>query len=260
MAFVLPPPVWVWGIPLTPINLEQTLEWIDQRIQQQAQPTYIVTVNLHTAMLAHQQPRFRETVLQAGLAVADGMPLLWASRWRRSPLPARVTGSDLVPALLRLAAHKGYRVFLLGGAPGVAEQAAARIQDGASALHVVGMESPPFRPLSAEEEDALIARIRTAAPHLLVAALSQPRGEIWLQQKCQAMGVPVCIQSGAALDFLAGRVPRAPAWIQRMGLEWAYRLYQEPARMLGRYASNGAFFLRMFTRDAVRRLCRRPLQ
>jgi N-acetylglucosaminyldiphosphoundecaprenol N-acetyl-beta-D-mannosaminyltransferase len=193
----------------------------------------------------------REAVLGAAFNVADGMPLVWASRWHKARLPERVAGSDLFPALAELAAEKRYRVFLLGGAPGVADTAAQNLCRRYPGLQVVGVEAPPFRDLSADEEAALLARIRAARPDMLFVAFGQPKGEVWLARNHQALGVPVCVQVGATLDFIAGRVPRAPRFLQRVGLEWAYRLYQEPGRLFTRYARNAAFLLRMFARDAV---------
>jgi N-acetylglucosaminyldiphosphoundecaprenol N-acetyl-beta-D-mannosaminyltransferase len=242
--------VWIWGIPYAPFTLRQTVAHVDHLVRQ-GKPTYFVTVNLHTAMLAHQGARMREAVLGAAFNLADGMPLVWASRWRKGRLPERVAGSDLFPALSELAAAKGYRVFLLGGAPGVADKAAQNLCRRYPGLQVAGALAPPFRDLSAAEEAALVARIRAARPDMLFVAFGQPKGEVWLARNHEALGVPVCVQVGATLDFIAGRVPRAPRCLQRVGLEWAYRLYQEPGRLFLRYSRNAAFLLRMLVRDAA---------
>jgi N-acetylglucosaminyldiphosphoundecaprenol N-acetyl-beta-D-mannosaminyltransferase len=116
-------------------------------------------------------------------------------------------------------------------------------------LQIAGVESPPYRELSAEEQAQLVERIRNARADLLFVAFGQPKGELWLAEHCQALGVPVSAQIGATLDFLAGRVPRAPRWIQRIGLEWVYRLYQEPKRLALRYGSNILFMVRMLAKD-----------
>jgi N-acetylglucosaminyldiphosphoundecaprenol N-acetyl-beta-D-mannosaminyltransferase len=246
---VPPEPVWIWGLPFAPFTFRQTLEHVEALIRRN-RPSYFATVNLHTTMLARQDAGARSALLGTAFIVADGMPLVWASRWRLRRLPERVAGSDLLPALCELAARKGYRVFLLGGAPGVAEQAAEQMCRRHPGLQVVGIEAPPFRPLSPGEQAALVARIRAARPHMLFVAFGQPKGEVWLRDHCETVGVPVCVQVGATLDFMAGRFRRAPRWLQRTGLEWAYRLYQEPGRLFMRYARNAAFLLRMFVRDA----------
>jgi N-acetylglucosaminyldiphosphoundecaprenol N-acetyl-beta-D-mannosaminyltransferase len=177
--------------------------------------------------------------------VADGMPLVWAARGR---LPQRVAGSDLVPALCERAAERGHRVFLLGAAPGVAEAAADVLRARHPALNIVGTAAPPFRELNAAELAELVAQVQAVRPDLLVLAFAMPRGELWMAEHYRAFGAPVTIQAGATLDFLAGRVPRAPRWMQRLGLEWTYRLWREPTRLAGRYGRNGLFVLQMLLR------------
>lgn len=243
-------PVRVWGLPLAPVTFGQTLELIDELIAA-GRPNYFITANLHYAMLTAADSRLPAVNEKSVFVLADGMPLVWASRWRESQLPERVAGSDLVPALCARAAERGYRVFFLGGAPGIGDEAARRMRERYPALQIVGVEAPPFRALSPEEEQQLIERIAAARPQLLFAAFGQPRGELWLAQHCQALGVPAAVQIGASLDFLAGRVRRSPRWLQKVGLEWAYRLSREPLRLSSRYAKNAWFALRMLARDAV---------
>jgi N-acetylglucosaminyldiphosphoundecaprenol N-acetyl-beta-D-mannosaminyltransferase len=244
----VPPPVEVWGLPLAPLTLPQTVDLIGAWVADRT-PRYVITANVHYAMLAHRDPRLGPVTRGAALVLADGMPLVWAARGR---LPERVAGSDLVPALCARAAERGHRVFLLGAAPGVAEQAAANLRTRFPGVRVVGTLAPPFRDLSAVETDGLIATVRAADPDLLFVAFGQPKGEFWVAEHYRALGVPVTMQVGATLDFLAGRVLRAPRWVQRVGLEWAYRMLREPRRLVGRYAQNGAFVARMvnpFRRD-----------
>jgi len=248
----IPRPLWVWGLPLSPVTFPQALDAVERLIRA-GRPSYFITANLHYAMLTDQDPRLDAVNRGAALVLADGMPLVWASRWRPARLPERVAGSDLVPALCERAARRGYRVFLLGGAPEVGAEAARRLCERFPGLQIVGVESPPFRPLSAQEQAELVARVRAARPDLLFVAFGQPRGEFWLAEHYQALGVPVCAQVGATLDFLAGRVPRAPRWLQRLGLEWVYRLYQEPARLARRYANNLLFAFKMLARDLLAR-------
>ncbi len=248
--------VKVWGIPFAPLSLKDTLTYVDSLIRR-GEPSYFVTANLHTVMLATTEDGMRDAIRGAAFTLADGMPLVWASRLQKESIPERVAGSDLFPALCEMAARKGYRVFLLGGAPGVGDQAAMNLCERYPGLQIVGVEAPFFQRLTAQEQADLIARIRATNPHLLFVAASQPKGEVWLNRSCDSLGVPVCANVGATIDFIAGRVPRAPRWLQRLGLEWAYRLYQEPRRLFLRYALNSVFLLRMVIRHARPLTCER---
>jgi N-acetylglucosaminyldiphosphoundecaprenol N-acetyl-beta-D-mannosaminyltransferase len=249
-------PVWVWGVPFAPLTFVQALDEVERLIAA-GEPGYFITANLHYNMLTARDPRLHEVNKGARFIVADGMPIVWASRWRAARLPERVTGSDMVPALCTRAAERGWRIFLLGGAPGIGDEASARLRERHPTLQIVGVESPPFRQPTLEEHAQLIQRIRDAHPDILFVAFGQPKGECWIAENVQALGVPVCAQVGATLNFLAGHVQRAPAWIQKLGIEWVYRLYAEPSRLFGRYWNNGLFALRMLARDAFTRKANR---
>ncbi len=238
----------VWGARFAPWTLARTVDEIDRLIQL-GNASYFVTANLHTLMLAGTDSEMRTALDGAAFVLADGMPILWGARLRGRRLPERVAGSDLLPALCEMAARRGYRVFFLGGPPGVAEAGAGRLRERFPGLEVAGTESPPFRPLTPEEESALVGRVRDARPHLLFVLFGQPKGELWIRRHIAELGVPVCAQFGASLDFVAGRVSRAPRWVQRAGAEWLYRLAQEPRRLGGRYARNGLFLARMLAGD-----------
>jgi N-acetylglucosaminyldiphosphoundecaprenol N-acetyl-beta-D-mannosaminyltransferase len=240
MPLIVPSPVPVWGLPLAPLTLPQTVDLVDDWIADRT-PRYVITANVHYAMLAANDPRLGPVTAGAALVLADGMPLVWAARGR---LPERVAGSDLVPALCRRAADRGHRVFLLGAAPGVAEQAADNLRTRFPGVPIAGTLAPPFRDLSPAERDELVQTVRAARPDLLFVAFGQPKGELWVAEYYRELGVPVTMQVGATLDFLAGRAPRAPRWLQRVGLEWAYRLLREPRRLTGRYVRNGLFVAR----------------
>jgi N-acetylglucosaminyldiphosphoundecaprenol N-acetyl-beta-D-mannosaminyltransferase len=244
-------PVWVWGIPFASLSMAETVSAIGDLIEA-GRPTFFITANVNYAMLTDENPDLRAINEQAAFVVADGAPLVWASRLQGSPLPERVAGSDLIIEMSALATKKGYRLFLLGGADGVAAKAVAGLCERFPGLQVVGFESPPFRELTLDERDALATRIRAARPDLLFTAFTQPRGERWLAANCELLGVPVMANVGAAIDFAAGRVRRAPRWIRKCGLEWAFRLWIEPRRLVGRYARNAWFIARMVARDALR--------
>lgn len=244
-------PVWVWGIPFAPLTLAQTVAAVTSLIEA-GQPAYFVTAPTHYAMLTDENPDLRDLNTRAAFIVADGTPLVWASRWQGSPLPERVAGSDLIFELSAEAAKKGYRLFFLGGAEGVAKEAARRLQVCYPALQIVGTECPPFRELTADEQVELTDRIRKARPDILFVAFGQPKGERWIQEHYVKLGVPVSVQIGASLDFAAGRLRRAPRWMQKAGLEWAFRLGLEPKRLFARYARNAWFIARMLLRDLAR--------
>jgi N-acetylglucosaminyldiphosphoundecaprenol N-acetyl-beta-D-mannosaminyltransferase len=241
-------PVCVWGVPFASMSMAETLSAIGELIQV-GRPSFFITANINYAMLTDENPDLRAVNERAAFIVADGAPLVWASRWQALPLPERVAGSDLIFEVSAQAAKKGHRLYFLGGGEGVAAQAAARLCERFPGLQVVGCESPPFRELTEDEQAALAARIRAARPDILFASFTQPKGERWLSATCDSLGVPVSANIGAAIDFAAGRVRRAPRWMQKCGLEWAFRLGVEPRRLVRRYARNAWFIARMVARD-----------
>lgn len=234
-------PVWIWGLPLAPLTLSGTVARINALVEARV-PSFFVTANLNYAMLTSQQERLRVVNKRAAFIVADGMPLVWASGWAGKRLPERVAGSDLIYAISHLAEQQGYRIFLLGGPPGVADTAAQNLLARYPELQIAGTKSPPYRDLTEQETALLIDEIRAARPDILIVALAQPKGELWISEHYQALGVPLAVQLGASIDFAAQRVSRAPRWIQRVGLEWVYRLSLEPRRLGPRYLRNGLFF------------------
>ncbi len=235
--------VWIWGVPYAPFTVAEAVAAVSELIRA-GRPSFFITAPTHYAMLTEQCADLREINERAAFIVADGKPLVWASRMQGEPLPERVAGSDLIFHLCEEAANKGYRVFLLGGAEGVADEAARRLVERYPGLKIVGTECPPFRPTTPEEEEAMLDRIRNAEPDLLFVAFGQPKGERWILRHYEALGVPVSVQVGASLDFAAGRVHRAPRWMQKSGLEWVFRMAQEPRRLAGRYARNAWFVAR----------------
>lgn len=247
-----PDPVWVFGLPLAPFTLDDALARIDRLVETRS-PSYFITANLHYAMLADEQPRLRAVNAAADFILADGMPLVWASRRSPTPLPERVAGSDLIWKIAERAAQKGHRLFLLGGGPGVAEMAGERLKARFPTLSVAGTAAPPFRELTPDEHASLIRQIQDSGADILLVAFGQPKGELWIAANYEKLLIPVCVQVGASFDFVAGMVRRAPRWLQRLGLEWAYRLAQEPRRLFGRYVRNARFLFRMlFTRGGRR--------
>lgn len=242
--------VSIWGVPLARLNYGQTLDEV-HRLIRHGEPAFFITANLHYAMLCSRHAGLRSVNDQAAFLVADGMPMVWYSRLTGRPLPERVAGSDLIDMLLERAAHRQHKVFLLGGAKNVAQEVARLSQKRYPSLRIVGVEAPMLDELSPSEHEELIARIRQSRADLLLVALGQPKGELWLAENCRAMGVPACVQLGASFDFVAGRVRRAPKWVGRMGGEWLYRICCEPRRMIPRYFQDALFLFAAIARDVV---------
>lgn len=245
--------VAVWDVPFDCLDMQQSVDRIDQLIQRRV-PSYVITANLNYCMLHHQSDAVRQVTSDAALILADGQPIVWRSRLGNRPLPTRVAGSEMIDHLSRRAAEKGWRVYFLGGQEGVASRAAEELRRRYPALQIAGTESPPYRPLSPEEQVAQAARIQEAGTDLLLVAFGQPKGELWIHQHYRTLGVPVSIQLGASFDFLAGSAKRAPKIYQRLGLEWAYRMCSDPKRLMPRYAGNAAFLIGALWQDWKRQV------
>ncbi len=223
----------VLGVRVDRLSQQETLEQIDQLIVQYRQGEghvhcqQVVTVNTEFIMEAQHNTIFRQCINQATLAVADGMGVVWATRFLGTPVPERVTGTDILVALAQLCANKGYTLYLLGAAPGVAEAAGERLQRLAPGLRIAGCFAGSPSP---QDEDEIIERIRSAQPDIVCVAYGAPAQELWIRRNLSRLTAAVAMGVGGAYDFLSGRRPRAPRLMQRAGLEWLYRLYREPWR------------------------------
>lgn len=196
---------------------------------------HVVTVNLDFLRIAQADVAFRDLLNAADLAVADGMPLVWASRLGDNRLPQRVTGNALVEECCQVAATTGKSLFLVGGRPGIAEEAARTIQRRYPGAVVAGVYAPPFGPLSARDDRQIVDRVNRSGARILFVAFGAPRQEKWIHAHRHELDVGVALGVGCALDVLAGAVPRAPRWMQQTGLEWLHRLSVEPRRLWHRY-------------------------
>jgi N-acetylglucosaminyldiphosphoundecaprenol N-acetyl-beta-D-mannosaminyltransferase len=230
-------PIALLGVPFDNVTIPQAIKRIEEMVDSH-KPHYVVTANVDFCIQALEDVELRRILFDADLVLCDGTPLVWASRLFGNPLPERVAGADVVPLLLERAAKKGYRVFFLGGSAQVAQQAVDRLQAQYPDLVIAGHYAPPFRPLLDMNHEEICDRIRAAQPDLLFVSFGCPKAEKWIAMHYHALGVPVCMGVGATIDFLAGRVRRAPAWMQRLGAEWVYRLAQEPRRLWSRYAKD----------------------
>jgi N-acetylglucosaminyldiphosphoundecaprenol N-acetyl-beta-D-mannosaminyltransferase len=229
-----PGAVAILGVPFDTVTAANAVARIEQMIASR-RPHYLVTANVDFLVQARNDMELHRIFLNADMVLCDGTPIVWASRWLGASLPERVAGSDLVPLLIELAARKGYRPFFLGASPETVQEAVARLRAQYPTLDIAGYYSPPFSNLLEMDHAECRRRILTAQPDLLFVAFGCPKQEKWMAMHFQDLVVPVTIGVGGTIDFLAGRIRRAPVWMQRTGAEWLFRLAQEPRRLLHRY-------------------------
>ncbi|MEI6225857.1 MAG: WecB/TagA/CpsF family glycosyltransferase [Deltaproteobacteria bacterium] len=210
----------------------------------------VFTPNVDHVVTAEDDPAFRVAYDAVSLSLPDGKPILWAGRLLGTPFPEKVSGSDLIEPLLRMAGRLGWRVFLLGGAPGVAEAAAERSRKDFG-VNVVGTASPFIRLDGAPGDlDQAIEEVAAARPDLVLVAMGAPKQERWIHHNRARLGGAVGVGIGASLDFVIGRIQRAPRWVSNAGLEWLYRLVREPRRLARRYLVKDPRFLAVLVRTS----------
>jgi len=240
--------VEVWDVPFDVMTLPESIDRIGELIER-GQPSYAITANLNYVMLHAKHPSMRPITDGADLIVADGQPIVWRSRLNKKRLPERVAGSEMIYDLAAEASRKGWRIYFLGGEPGVADECASRLVEQYPGLNIAGVESPPFRTLNELEQAEQDARIKASNADILLVAFGQPKGECWIYENYQRLGVPVSIQLGASFDFVAGTAIRAPKMWQKIGMEWFYRMVNDPRRMVPRYLSNAWFLITALCND-----------
>jgi N-acetylglucosaminyldiphosphoundecaprenol N-acetyl-beta-D-mannosaminyltransferase len=239
------------GVPIDNLTLEEAVDQIDCLVQEgrsAGKHHQIVTVNADFVVKAANDPELRFLLQESDLATADGMPLVWAARLLNVPLKERVTGADMVPSLAERAAQKGYSLYLFGAAPGIAQKAGDILQKRYPGLKIAGVASPALSSII-EQDPAVLADIENAHPDILMVALGNPKQEKWIGMYGRQLKVPVMVGVGGSLDFIAGQVKRAPQWMQKTGLEWLFRLIQEPRRLWRRYVVDLVAFSNFFVRQ-----------
>ncbi|WP_312028340.1 WecB/TagA/CpsF family glycosyltransferase [Aquabacterium sp. J223] len=241
----LPAPVWLLGLPFHPIDLPGAMAAV-RRAARQRQRLFISTPNVNFAVAAAAQPAFRDSVLRSDLSLADGMPLVWLARRLGLPITQRVAGSDLFAALRRPPADgtPPLKVYFFGGPPGVAAQAGERLNAERGGLVCVGHASPGFGSVEAMSAPELIDDINRSGADFLVVALGAQKGQAWILHNLPRLKPPVVSHLGAVVNFVAGAVRRAPPWMQRTGLEWLWRIREEPG-LVKRYAGDGLALARL---------------
>ena len=213
----------------------------------------VFTPNVDHVVQAQHNVAFREAYSRASLSLVDGTPVLWAARLLGTPLPEKLSGSDLFDPLIERAAAEGLRVVLLGGGPGVAELAAKNLRERLPALQIVDTLAPRLGLTVTDEEQACVERLRQAKADLIFVCLGAPKQELFSDRNRALLAPAVLVGFGAAVDFAAGTLPRAPAWMSRAGLEWAFRLGREPKRLAARYLLRDPEFLKIIAVQALSR-------
>ncbi len=251
-APAIPERAEILGVPLAVSDYEQVLDWMEAMVAAGARG-YLTAAAVNLVMSAQEDAETRAAVLGATLAVPDGQPLVWALRALGHRRATRVYGPELMRRFLERSQRTGAASYLYGGrspeALGLLER---RLTAAFPGLRIVGGFSPPFRPLTAEEERRVAEEIDASGAAVVWVGTGQPKQERWMAQMRERLQAPLLVGVGAAFDFHAGLVPQAPAWMQRGGLEWSYRLAREPRRLWRRYARYNPRFVAGFARQYAR--------
>lgn len=240
----------VLGVNVAAIDMDDATGLIESWIERRT-PNYVCVTNVDGIMRSWRDERLRDVHNAAGVVTPDGMPLVWLAHFHGFRNVSRVYGPDLMLAMSELSARKGYRNFYLGGKPGTAQKLKATLTRDYPGLEVVGTVSPPFRPMTPEEDERLVGEINAARADIVWLGLSCPKQEWWMQGHLGRLTAPVMIGVGAAFDFLSGEKSQAPRWMQRSGTEWLFRLASEPRRLAGRYLRNNPAFLYLVLRQIL---------
>lgn len=217
------------------LTMDETLDAIDSLIKED-NCSYVVTPNVDHIVQLEKDEELKRVYENASLILTDGKPLIWISNWYKTPIKEKISGSDLFPRVCELAAKKGYTMYLLGAAEGVADKAAKNLMDKYKGLNIVGTYSPPFGFEKDKVELKKIERqIQEVHPDILIVGLGCPKQEKYMYHHCKELDVPISFGLGASIDFEAENIKRAPRWMSEHGLEWLYRITQDPKRLAKRY-------------------------
>ena len=220
------------------LTMQEALETIDALIQENKN-AYVVTPNVDHIVQLETNKELQDVYANASLILTDGKPLLWIAKWYGTPIKEKISGSDLFPLLCDMAAKKGYSMFFLGAAEGVAAKEADNLMNKYKGLQVIGTYSPPYGfENDSSEMNKIDAMIKKARPDILIVGLGCPKQEKFIYNNYKKLGVPISLGLGASFDFEAGNIKRAPKWMANHGLEWLFRITQDPKRLMKRYLIN----------------------
>lgn len=240
----------ILGTEVSRYNLSETMEFMSEAIQGGKKLRISVTP-VNCILWARNNPKLREIYNTAEVVTADGVPVVWASKVLKKPIRGRVTGLDLLPEFAKVAAERNHSFFFLGAAEGVAESLAASLKEKNPGLKIAGTYSPPFAAqFSDEENQKMIEMVNRSNADVLWVSLTAPKQDYWIANHFDKLNVSVAIGVGAAFDVVAGNIKRSPAWMQKWGLEWLYRLIQEPRRLSRRYLIEAPVFLPLIMKQA----------
>ena len=232
----------VLGVGISAINLDLAVSAVAEALDQKAKG-YVCVTGVHGVSEAQRDPAFRAILNHSFLTTPDGMPMVWMGRGQGFREMSRVYGPDLMLRVCEASQSRGWTHFLYGGAPGVAEELQRRLQQRFPGLKIVGVYTPPFRPLAADEEQELVRRVGSLKPDIFWVGLSTPKQERFMARYGQALDATLFFGVGAAFDIHAGRIRQAPLWMQRSGLEWLFRLTCDPGRLWKRYLINNPLYI-----------------
>ena len=235
------------------LTMDETLEEVDKLIQEN-KCSYVVTPNVDHIVQLEKDEELQKVYQNASLILTDGKPLIWISKLYKTPIKEKISGSDLFPRVCHLASIKNYTMYLLGAAEGVADKAAKNLMNKYKGLKIVGTYSPPFGFEKDEAEmNKIKKQIQDVHPDILVVGLGCPKQEKFMYNYCKELGVPISFGLGASIDFEAGNIKRAPRWMSDHGLEWLYRITQDPRRLTKRYLVDDTKIFRLALRYGGKR-------
>lgn len=243
----------ILGTHVSRYDLSETIRLMSEAIEKQKKIRIAVTP-VNCILWARKNDRLRQIYNSAEIVTADGVPVVWASRMLKEPIRGRVTGLDLLPEFAAEAASKNFSFFFLGAAQGVADNLAAVLKEKFPELQVAGTYSPPFAVrFSKDENERIIEMINHSGADVLWVSLTAPKQDYWIADHFDKLNVTVAIGVGAAFDVVAGNIKRSPKWMQKWGLEWFYRLMQEPRRLARRYLLEAPIFIPLILKEALKK-------
>lgn len=246
--------VELFDVKFNNVTMAEFLKLLTELITTDKKNNLIQTVNVDHIMLMKEDPEFNKIVKNAAMITCDGMPIVWASKFKTAKLAERVTGADMTLEIFKNSAANNYKVFILGAGPGVAELATKKARDLYKDVQIMGVYSPAKEELKdAEKSKEICRRINESEANILLIALGAPKQEKWYWSNKEFLDVNAIIGVGASIDFIAGTQERAPKWMRNAGMEWSFRLMKNPNRMFQRYIVRDSKFLPLFLKEIIKR-------